>query len=129
MRQLFISASLLLLPFSVSASEMRYQAVNPAFGGYPGNGDYLMRTADAQKPTKSSLGDPRETFGAQVTRYLLSSIAANISSQILGEDAADSGIFVLQDTTIEFNRVGSIVNVTITNATGSTNLQLPVQTF
>lgn len=130
MKKIWIAA--LLISFTaatVQASELRYQPVNPSFGGFPGNADGLMRSAEAQKDTDDSLSDAREDFGSQVTRYLLSNIASNISEAILGEDAAASGIFTVEGTTIEFTNNGTVVDIIITNASGSTQLQIPAPTF
>ena len=113
----------------VSASELTYQPVNPAFGGFAANADWLLATAEAQRDEETSLTDPREDFASQVSRFLLSNIASNISNQILGEDAADSGVFVIDGTTIEFANDGTNVDVTISSPTGSTTLQIPSPTF
>lgn len=131
MKQLLCITGLLavLLAQPAQASEITYQPVNPAFGGFAGNADWLLATAEAQRKEENTSTDPREDFASQVSRFLLSNIASNISNQILGEDAADSGIFIIDGTTIEFNNDGTNVDVTISSPTGSTTLQIPSPTF
>lgn len=108
--------------------ELVYQPVNPSFGGNPFNSSHLMGLANTQNmhqpgsEARSSLDD----FTRRIQSALLSRVSTEIANQILGEDAADSGSFVVDDTTISFTRTDGIVTVIITDgAGGSTEIRIP----
>ena len=125
-----ITALLLIGSASLAnASELRYQPVNPNFGGFASNGSYLLQNADVQnqhKPTRESTTGS-QNFASTITNSLLNRIAFNIADQIYGENAQDSGRFVLNDTLLEFNRADGQIIVNITNSTTgeTTRLELP----
>jgi curli production assembly/transport component CsgF len=125
-----ITALLLIGSASLAnASELRYQPVNPNFGGFPSNGSMLLQSADVQnqhKPSKTSTNS-QQNFAQTITNSLLNRIAFNIADQIYGENAQDSGRFVLNDTLLEFNRANGQIFVNITNSTTGekTVLELP----
>lgn len=131
MRQTLAIAALLLLSTAhlANASEMRYTPVNPNFGGFPANGGYLLSNADVQnqhKPDKTN-ATSGQNFASTITNSLLNRIAFNIADQIYGENAADSGHFVLNDTLLDFRRENGQIIVNIKNSTTgeTTTLELP----
>jgi curli production assembly/transport component CsgF len=135
-----ISAALLILGGSANANQLTQQFVNPVFGGNPQNGDYLLGLASANnsryltnpQTVQSQTGaNAASTFQQEITSSLLSGIASTISQQIVGQNAADSGKFVVGGETINFNRVGGQINITILDAAsgGVTNIQLPVPNY
>lgn len=116
------------------ASELVYKPVNPGFGGNPFNADYLLGTAQAQNEHEDSGGgfnrDPIDDFARTLESRLLSRLSADIADRIYGEDAADSGRFQIDDTVIEFERVGTQVVIEIADGSGETTLiELPVPQF
>ena len=119
----FLSASLL------NAEELRYKPINPAFGGNPFNGSYLLSNAGAQKqhdpPEKKR--DPVEEFSERIQSGILSIVSRQIVQEILGDEAKDSGTFTVGDTIIDFQREGSDVVIELTDADGSnTSIKVPV---
>lgn len=131
MRYIVTMLALMLLPSAVAASELRYQPVNPSFGGNPFNSSHLQNLAETQKqfdaPLRTSTTDPLENFSQTVTSRLLSRLSSDIADAIFGEEAQDSGTFVVGDTTLNFNRVDDSVIINIVDAaTGSeTTVTLP----
>jgi len=129
------------------ARDLVYTPVNPAFGGSPLNGSYLLGLAGAnnyrynespeakkerrQQEALNGGTDPAAQFERQITSSLLSQIASTVGQQILGENARDSGTFNVGGTTVQFNRVGGQINIDITEAStgGRTNIQIPAPQF
>lgn len=127
-----VGAGLLLAALPAAASELIYQPVNPSFGGNPFNGSYLLSIANAQNlylPERTRLS-PIQDFERRVQSALLGRIASEITNQILGEDAKDSGVFQIDSTRIEFQYVGDEVFISISDgAGGSTEIIIPAPTF
>lgn len=122
------------------ASQLTYTPVNPSFGGNPFNGSYLLGQAAANnskflqpKSPPAAQNGPSSVrqFQQEITSALLSQIASQVSQQILGANAKDSGTFNLNGEVIRFNRTGGQVSIAITDAAtgGVTNIQIPVPTF
>ena len=61
----------------------------------------------------------------------MTQISRQISDQILGEDAKDSGTFSVGDTTVNFHRDGGQVIIDMMDAVsgGQTQITLPVPTY
>lgn len=143
-RTLCVSVLGIALAFGgpAKANQLTQQFINPAFGGNPLNGTYLLglagdnntryltnpQSAQSQQQTGASAA---ATFQQEITSSLLSGIASTISQQIVGQNAANSGTFVVGGETINFTRVGGQINVTILDAAsgGTTNIQLPVPNY
>lgn len=115
-----------------SAGAIVYQPTNPAFGGYPGNGAWLLQEAGAQnqfQPTGSTGGlgslTTGQIFAQQLKSQLYSSLANKITQAIFGENAQQSGTFAFEGTTIDFVRVGDQINITINDGTSITTVTVP----
>ena len=125
-----IAVATLFLASPASADELVYQPVNPNFGGHPLNGSFLLGNASSQNgftpPNRRK--SPTEEFAETISRTLLSRIAREITDQIIGEDAQESGRFTVGDTFVEFERKGDQVLIEVVDAlTGSeTIIELPV---
>lgn len=121
------------LAATASASELRYKPINPSFGGDSFNGSYLLSVADANNHYK----EPREdynsldNFSRTITSSLLSRISTEIADAIYGENAQDTGSFLVGDTRIDFNRDGGqiIVNINDLLSGASTKVEIPAPTF
>ncbi|UDL94186.1 curli assembly protein CsgF [Lichenihabitans sp. PAMC28606] len=136
---LAVAAALAVLCASpAKAGSIVYTPTNPQFGGSPLNGNTLLSVAQAQNlpqlaaSKKASLANTSNTtqtagqiFAQQLTSQLYSSLANQITSAIFGENAQQNGTFAFQGTTINFNRVGSNVNVSINDGTTITNVTVP----
>ena len=126
-------SSISLLSLNSSASPIVYQPTNPSFGGNPFNSSHYINLANEQKSfssARSSIAsrDPLEDFSRTVQRSLLSRLSQNISDSILGDDAQDSGTFLVGDTQIFFENDGTNISIDVSDvSTGkSTNIVFPV---
>lgn len=112
-------------------AELVYTPVNPTFGGNPFNSSHLLGVANAQNtytaPSTTSARDPLGQLADLVQRSIISRLTAQITTQIFGKDSPDEGVVVLQDSVIQYRRVGGDIVVDFTNnATGAqTSIQFP----
>lgn len=131
----FLAPILMLIATTanVMASEMRYTPVNPSFGGSPWNASYLSQSATEQRQFSAPLRETNRSqdFSRSITNSLLSRVSGKIADAIYGENAQDSGRFVLGDTVVDFQKSGTDVIINIKdNATGeTTTVQVPAGTF
>lgn len=111
------------------ASELTYKPRNPSFGGDSFNSSHLLGTANAQNSfeDESRLQNPLENFEQTITRSLLNRISLEIAEQILGENAAQAGQFVVGDTVLSFQQNNGTVTINIVDGlTGeSTTIEVP----
>lgn len=135
-----LMVSLNLFGTAAQAGQLVYTPMNPSFGGSPLNGSYALglATANNYKFLTNPATQQQQTgqtavqqFSQQITSALLSQIAANVSQQILGSNAKDSGTFNLNGEVINFNRVNGQINISITDAASGANtqIQIPVPNF
>ena len=117
------------------ASEIRYKPVNPSFGGNPFNSSYLLGTAEVQKqfdaPARErELADPLENFSNTLSRSLVTRLSRDITEAILGENAQDSGRFVVDGMLLNFERIDDMVSIVIQDPNGNqTQIELPAPQF
>lgn len=122
-----------LVATQAEAGDLSYSPVNPAFGGSPLNSSFLMSTADAQnKPKKRDqkrsealATDPQLQFTSTLQSRLLSAVSDKISDAIYGDKPANSGTFVVNNTTVSFNRVGGNVQLSLSDGIRVTNITIP----
>lgn len=134
MKQALLSACAYFLLFSVvSKAEIAYRPINPSFGGNPLNSNHLQGLANAQKSFKentsssSSSQSPTERFLSMLQSRLYSSLAAQVSEAIFGEDAQPSGTIVFDDQQVSFVNTGTEIQITVTDFTTGqvTNIVVP----
>lgn len=132
------------------ARDLVYQPISPAFGGSPLNSSFVLglasannrftedpkaraerRAAQSRLDAQQNANDPAARFSQQITASLLSQIAANVSQQIIGENARDSGVFSFGGTQVQFSRVNGQISIDITESAtgGRTNIQIPAPQF
>ncbi|MDA0781176.1 MAG: curli assembly protein CsgF [Rickettsiales bacterium] len=126
------SSAISLFSLVSSASPLTYQPTNPSFGGNPFNSSHLIGLANEQKSFTSARTsipsrDPLDDFSRTIQRSLLSRLSQDIADSILGENAQDSGSFLIGDTQIFFANDGTNVSIDLTDLTtgGTTNIILP----
>jgi len=117
------------------AGTLVYAPTNPTFGGNPLNGSYLFNNAQVQNQYTQSPGGaagagsaaltPGQIFAQQLTSQLYSSLANKITQAIFGENAATSGTFSFEGTTITYQQVGGNINISINDGTSITNVSVP----
>lgn len=81
---------LLVMPFISGicvASPLVYTPVNPAFGGNPLNGSYLLSNAQAQNDTK----DPSANRSGYQTQTPIERFMSSLESRLLGQLISDLG--------------------------------------
>ena len=143
-RSAWIGAAVFFFATSAEAGQLVYTPVNPSFGGNPFNGSYLLGVANANNfdfqvnpkaaQQLNSLSS-QQTAAQELRQALLSALISQASSRvidaILGTNgqAQDSGTFSLGGETITFNRAGDVINITLTDPSGSqTQISIPVPT-
>lgn len=111
--------TLLTVP-ALHATQLTYTPVNPAFGGNPLNGSYLLQNASAQNDNNSGSGYVPPT----ALERLASSLESRLMSQLFN-DAANGGEGYLRTNDFEIqviNEDGTLM-VHITDiATGETTV-------
>jgi curli production assembly/transport component CsgF len=119
---------------SAQAGTLVYAPTNPTFGGNPLNGSYLFNNAQVQNQytqsatsaaTGSAALTPGQIFAQQLTSQLYSSLANKITQAIFGENAATSGTFTFEGTTITYAQVGGNINISINDGQTITNVSVP----
>ncbi len=115
-----LALSCLLASSAISATQLTYTPVNPAFGGNPLNGSYLMQNASAQNDNNSGSGYVPPT----ALERLASSLESRLMSQLFN-DAANGGEGYLRTDDFEINVVnedGSLLVHILDIATGETTV-------
>ena len=128
-------AALLAIGGPALAGTLVYTPTNPTFGGNPLNGSYLFNNAQVQNQFTQSPGSaagagaatltPGQIFAQQLTSQLYSSLANKITQAIFGENAATSGAFSFEGTTITYQQVGGNINISINDGQSITNVSVP----
>jgi curli production assembly/transport component CsgF len=120
----------------VHGTELVYRPINPAFGGSPLNGPFLLNGAQAQDKFKDpdrprSDDDPSAQFLRALEGRLLSALANQVVEAIFGENAAESGTITFDDQTINFERgLDGITLEIIDTSNGNTTLiEIPTLQF
>ncbi len=114
---------LLLSLISTSLSfgqDLKYKAINPAFGGDSYNYNWLLSQAQVQNdftqdPTADLyFNDPLMDFQDDLNRQVLSQLSRNLVSDLFGEDGSlNEGIFEIGDYQIEIINGTNGVNIGI----------------
>jgi curli production assembly/transport component CsgF len=120
------------------ASQLVYRPVNPSFGGHPFNSFHLQGTAHANNRFAELGGWPSLFLATPRSgvRLLFPSgssdrLSAALAEHLYGEAARNTGRFVLDNTWIEFRRVGDQVHLAL-QAPGSgtvSHLRVPVPRY
>jgi curli production assembly/transport component CsgF len=120
---------------AAQAGTLVYTPTNPTFGGNPANGSYLFNNAQVQNQytqSGSAAGSgssaaltPGQVFAQQLTSQLYSSLANKITQAIFGANAATSGTFSFEGTTITYQQVGGNINISINDGSTITNVSVP----
>jgi curli production assembly/transport component CsgF len=129
-----------LAAFGAQAGDLSYSPINPSFGGNPNNASFLMQGAEGSNTYKRKKervdsikkeqdnpysSDPVKEFTRTLNSRLLSGLSDKIADAIYGDKSQSSGTFVVNGTTVSFNTVGGVINLTVTNGISTTNIALP----
>ena len=127
----------LLLPLSLSATELVYTPINPSFGGSPLNASMLLNKAQAQNKHKAPIIEQSyaEKFQDSLERTYLNRMVREITDIAFGEELDESifnqdSIFLSGDYEIQVitSTVDSIT-VRITNTTDNSVVVIEVPRF
>jgi curli production assembly/transport component CsgF len=131
-------ATVLLGAMPVAASQLTYTPVNPAFGGNPLNGGFLLSQAEAQNKFKEqreslTIGrDPMEYFQESLVRRVLNNLANKIIDDTFGgrDSELTDGFYQFGDYAIEIiTSGGENVTVSITNLSNGNSTIIDVPAF
>lgn len=112
---------------NVLAQDLVYEPVNPSFGGNAFNSAHLLAIANAQNDfdrpeVETSTADDLDRFISSLQSRLLSSLSTQVANAIFGEDAQDEGTIQFGEQTISFVRGLDGIELTITDADGTTTV-------
>ena len=115
------AAALLVDAGAADAQQLVYRPTNPAFGGNPLNGNWLMSQASAQKPTEERdpfMRDPLKDFQSGLQRQILSAISRELVVNQFGDqlDLTQEGRYELGDFIIEIIPGLNGVDILVVNA-------------
>ncbi len=136
-RKYITTTIMILLPLSVSATELVYTPINPSFGGSPLNASMLLNKAQAQNKHKAPIIEQSyaEKFQDSLERTYLNRMVREITDIAFGEDIDESifnqdSIFLSGDYEIQVitSTVDSIT-VRITNTTDNSVVVIEVPRF
>ena len=122
---------LFLTPRLTTATELVFYFKNPAFGGNPLNGQWLMNSAQAQnkleEPSKLFERDPIEDFKNTLNRQILYRLSMKIIDAAFGEEGLEPGHYDLGDYTIDIILTLTGIRLILTDiATGNqTIIEVP----
>lgn len=126
----------LVFPVYVGASELKFEFVNPAFGGNPLNSTFLLQTAQMQNSFKEEIKFPFQEqslidrFVNSFTNQFLYRMSDYVLDQIFGEDGVPSDQpqrYQIGNFVIEYDPTGGTYKFIITDlSTGqSTTIEVP----
>lgn len=140
--QCAVYAAMLLVPAAAGATSLQYTPVNPNFGGSPLNGSFLLNQATvnnyryqsnpATRPQSSPQATARQMIIQNLQQAAVNAVLSEVAQQISqGLTSSQSGSYNIAGELISFQRAGSEINITITDAStgGQTTIQIPVPTF
>lgn len=136
----------LSVPGLAQATELTYTPVNPNFGGSPLNGAFLLEQAAANNSqfltrkenttttgtTTSTANSAQQQIIQELQQAAVNSVLSEVAAQISqGLKTQQSGTYTIGGEIIAFQTVGSVINISITDAAtgGVTKIQIPVPTF
>jgi len=124
------------------AGQLTYQPVNPTFGGNPLNGSFLLGVANANNqhpnnPETQNIITTTPNTAQELQQALFSSLVSQAQSIAIssilgtnGQTPLNSGTFSIAGETINFNRVGGQINITLVDPNGNqTQISVPVPQF
>jgi curli production assembly/transport component CsgF len=122
-----------MVPAGAQAQDLRYQPINPTFGGNPFNSSHLLGIANGQNdykdPATVSSTSEADVFARQLQSRLLSALSSQIVDAIFGENPQERGTISFGGQTINFVRDVDNVTLTITDDGTGKATTIVVPTF
>ena len=107
LKSIFLTV-LIHMSWTLSAQQLVYRPVNPAFGGDSFNYSWLISSAQAQDlledpntQTTSSLSSSFESFQRSLNSQLLSQLSRNLITDQFGEDGLTDGSYSIGGLNVE----------------------------
>lgn len=108
------------------ASELIYNPVNPAFGGNPLNGSYLLGNAQAQNDHGSSGAASRFAERSALDRFT-DSLESRLLNQLIGNiGAGNTGTLVTQDFIVDIVDQDGVLTVVVTDLVTNETTEIEV---
>ncbi len=130
---------LLLGLLNSQAQDFVYTPVNPAFGGSFYNYSWMLSSAEAQNSYEAETDDEDyysyddsntlDDFVESLNSQILSQLSLQIVSQQFGEDALETGTYILGDYQIDIGDGGSGLKITILDNTSGATTTVEVPYF
>ncbi len=133
----YLKGTMLLLlivgPLLLSAQEMVYKPVNPAFGGDTFNYQWLLSSATAQNIHEEDSGFSRDersdldSFSEGLNRQLLNKISSDLFREQFGDGDIEPGTYMFGSLVLEISPSadGLLINILDTQTGDQTQIIIP----
>lgn len=113
-----------------AATELVYQPVNPSFGGYVGNGQFLMNQAEAQSKHKEKIQtkDQLTTFTENLERRILMYLSSKVVEKMFSGSELTPGRHEIGDFILDVSSAGDgglSVLITEVSTGNTTTIEIP----
>ena len=124
---------LIAAPILLSAQEMVYKPVNPAFGGDTFNYQWLLSSAEAQNTYEEDNGFSFEeqseidNFTESLNRQLLNKLTSDLFREQFGEGDIEPGTYMFGSLVLEISpsSEGLLINILDTDTGDQTQIIIP----
>jgi curli production assembly/transport component CsgF len=131
--KIIIVPFLILFPLFLSAQEMVYTPVNPAFGGNTFNYQWLLSAANAQNTFEEesdfSFGEESDldNFTESLNRQLLNKITSDLFREQFGDGDIQPGTYMFGSLVLEISPTsdGLLINILDTQTGDQTQIIIP----
>lgn len=141
----YISIVLLLITFSVNATELSHHFLSPSFSGN-GYSTHVLTIEQIESQRKQKIKDEQKAaeqkaelaaknnnlakFLVNVESRIYAQLSKQLADEMFAEGAADSGKMNFQGTNISWYKTGSDVTLTILEENGNrTEITVPIAGF
>lgn len=112
-------------------AQLRWNPVNPWFGGNAYNGTWLLSQAQVHRPVPAKakkVDDPIADFQKSVQRQIMSRLALRLVQGAFGDTSITPGTYVIGDFSVTVQQDEGGISVNLINAANgtSTTVQIPV---
>jgi curli production assembly/transport component CsgF len=126
------AAAFAIIASSVPAkAQLRWNPVNPWFGGNAYNGSWLLSQAQAHRPSPAKakkVEDPIADFQKSLQRQIMTRLALQLVQGAFGDSAMTQGTYVIGDFSVTVQQDDDGISVNLINAANgtSTTVEIPV---
>lgn len=110
-----------------TGSELVYQPVNPAFGGNPINGSYLLSNAQSQNNFKGDTASPSAFSQRSALDRFTDSLESRLLNQLIGDiGEGNAGTLVTEDFIVDIIDNDGVLTVKITDLATNETTEIEV---